>query len=110
MSDDDKPIELGSDERLRDFHEAFIDPATLEQLFVDLKGAAEVLAVLAKGGGRDRAHGGALTLQEGRELLMSKKAKGLQIRYRYEGSEWWDTLMHTPGGIRIIRIEQEDWE
>ncbi len=98
------------DERLREFHEAFIDPETLNQLFRDLEGASEVLAVMAKGGGRDRAHGGALTLEEGRELFLSKQVKGLQIRYRYEGAEWWDTLMHTPGGVRIIRIEQEDWE
>ncbi len=98
------------DERLRDFHEAFVDPATVEQLFVDLEGAAEVLAVMAKGGATDRAHGGALSLEEGRQLFVSKKVKGLQIRYRYEDSEWWDTLMHTPGGVRIVRIEQEDWE
>lgn len=115
MSDDNpqqngEEIRLGDDERLRDFHEAFIDPATLEQLFVDWAGAAEVLAVMAKGGTTDRAHGGTLSLEEGRALFMDKKVRGLQVRYRYEGSEWWDTLMRTPAGVRIVRIEQEDWE
>lgn len=111
MSDsDDEPIRLGDDERLRDYHEAFIDPGTLQQLFVDLAGCAQVLAVLAKGGGTDRAHGGTMSLQEGKEMFMSKRVRGLQIRYRYEGAEWWDTLMHTPGGVKIVRIEQEDWE
>ena len=107
MSDELNP---GDDDRLREFHDAFIDPATLEQLFDDIEGAAEVLAVLIKGGGRERAHGGTLSLDEGREIFLSKKARGLQIRYRYDGAEWWDTLMHTPSGIRIIRIEQEDWQ
>lgn len=106
---DDKEVD-GSDERLREFHEAFVDPATLERLFVDLEGAAEVLAVLVKGGGRDRAHGGTLTLEEGRQLFVARKIRGLQIRYRYQGAEWWDTLMHTPKGVRVVRIEQEDWE
>ena len=102
--------QLGDDDRLRDYHEAFLDPATLEQLFVDLDGAADVLAVLAKGASRDRAHGGTLSLDEGKQLFMAKSVRGLQIRYRYQGSEWWDTLMHTPAGVRVVRIEQEDWE
>lgn len=106
---DEEPLELG-DDRLRDYHEAMLDPATLQRLFIDLDGAAEVLAVLAKGGGTTRAHGGTMTLEEGRQLFMSNKIKGLQIRYRYEGAEWWDTLMHTPEGVRIVRIEQEDWD
>ncbi len=110
LGDDDEPIELGSDERLREYHEAFLDPATLEKLFEDLDVVADILAVLAKGGNRDRAHGGTMTLDEGKDLFMSKSVKGIQIRYRYDDAEWWDTLMHTPGGVRIIRIEQEDWE
>ncbi len=101
---------MEDDDRLRDFHEAYLDPATLQQLFVDLAGAAEVLAVLAKGAGKDRAHGGTMSLKQGRELFMNQQVRGLQIRYRYEGSEWWDTLMHTPKGVRVVRIEQEDWE
>ena len=102
--------EIERDDRLRDFHEAFLDGATLKHLFDDLEGAAEVLAVLAKGGGKDRAHGGALTLEEGRDLFFSQSVRGLQIRYRYQDVEWWDTLMHTPGGVRLVRIAQEDWE
>jgi hypothetical protein len=99
------------DDRLREFHDSHIDPATLEKLFVDLDGAAEILAVMAKGGAKARAHGGTMNLSEGKELFMAKKVRGLQIRYRFQGSEWWDTLMHTPGGgVRIIRIEQNDWE
>lgn len=42
MSNEDGPINLGDDERLRDFHEAFVDEATLEQLFVDLDGVADI--------------------------------------------------------------------
>lgn len=110
MSDNEATIELGDDERLREFHEAFVDAATLEQLFVDLDAVADVLAVMAKGGSTDRAHGGTMSLEEGRSLFVAQKVRGLQIRYRYQGSEWWDTLMHTPKGVRIVRIEQEDWQ
>lgn len=110
MTDGEPTVNLDDDERLREFHEAFVDAATLEQLFVDLESVADVFAVMAKGGSTDRAHGGTLSLEEGRALFVWKKVRGLQIRYRYQGSEWWDTLMHTPKGVRIVRIEQEDWE
>jgi hypothetical protein len=30
----------------------------------------------------------------------------VQLRYRYRGRQWWDTLLRTEDGVRIVRIEQ----
>jgi hypothetical protein len=31
----------------------------------------------------------------------------VQLRYRFEGTEWWDTLMPLGGGrVRLVRIDR----
>ncbi len=48
----------------------------------------------------------AIELWDGKTLLMSGKVRGLQIRYHYEETEWWDTLIVRDGVVRMTRIEQ----
>jgi len=33
--------------------------------------------------------------------------RGLQIRYRHEDAEWWDTLMNQGERWRLVRIRHE---
>ena len=49
----------------------------------------------------------ALTLADARRLLEERAVRGLQIRYRYDGADWWDTLMVLPEGWRLVRIRHE---
>ena len=87
--------------------EAGLDAGILAQLFDDIAGCTEVLAVLPKFADRRKVAEQSVSLSEGRALLASGEARAIQIRYRYEGAEWWDTLMNTPQGTRLVRIRHE---
>lgn len=97
--------DCGSAPTLPDLHQAELDPQTLQSLFQDLATCAEIFAVVPKAG-PGHTSPESITLEEGRELLLSGHLRGLQIRYKYNGSEWWDTLIQVTGGIRLTRIEQ----
>lgn len=79
---------------------ADLDPATLDALFSDLTGLTEIDEVLVKGAAT--AYAGRSGLAEARRALAGG-ARGIQIRYRWEGEAWLDTLLRTPLGIRLVR-------
>ncbi len=93
-----------------DLVQAELDEALLAQLFVDLATHTEVLAVLAKGGPTHYAKQAPLTLEAGRELLLNRTVRALQIRYQYDGHEWSDTLMHLPSKVRLVRCRHLPYE
>jgi hypothetical protein len=90
---------------LPQLQDAILDPETLEQLFRDIQRCAVVDEVLLKGGAALMASEKSVPLPEAELALREKRVTGVQIRYWYEGANWWDTLMHTPRGVRLIRIE-----
>lgn len=79
---------------------ADLDPAALEALFADLAALTEIEAVQVKG--TATAYAGAAGLDEARRQLAAG-ARGIQIRYRWRGEAWWDTLIRTPAGVRLVR-------
>ena len=90
---------------LPELHQSTLDTATLEALFADLEACTEILAVLPKAGpGHTQPEN--ITLAEGKARLLAGQLCGLQIRYRYQGEEWWDTLIHRGDTIQITRIQQ----
>lgn len=91
------PIELP------DVHQAELDPPTLARLFEDLATHAEVLEVRAKSASRSMAGAGTISLDEARALLESRAVRGIQVRYRFEGELWMDTLMAGPTLVRLVR-------
>ena len=78
---------------------ADLDAATLAALFADLA-LTEIDEVLVKGAAE--AHAGGAGLAEAQRRL-AEGARGIQIRYRWQGEAWWDTLVRTPTGIRLVR-------
>lgn len=92
---------------LPDLHQATLDRHTLEQLFKDLETHAEVNDVIPKFAQRGYVPEGPITLEEARKLLFFNSARGVQIRYRYEGADWWDTIMSAPEGFRLVRIRHD---
>jgi hypothetical protein len=86
-----------------------LDDVTVLALFDDIAELCEVLAIIIKGHAVARASSTAVNLNEARALFLSKSIQGLQIRYRHDDAEWWDTLMHTPEGMRIVRVRHV-WE
>lgn len=79
---------------------ADLDPETLAALFSDLGTLVEIDEVLIKGDAT--AYAGAIGLAEAQRALAAG-ARGIQIRYRWAGECWLDTLMSGPAGIRLIR-------
>jgi hypothetical protein len=85
--------------------QATLAPAVLDQLFSDLATAAEVLSVQGKGGAKAYAAADPLTLDTARERLVAGELAGVQVRYRYGGDEWADTLLRAAGGFRLVRMK-----
>ncbi len=93
------------DASLPQLQDAILDPETLEQLFQDIQSSTVVDEVQLKGSPMVMASGQSVPLDEARSALQEGRVLGVQIRYWYNGTRWWDTLMRTPQGIRLIRIE-----
>ncbi len=83
---------------------ALVDGVTLDRLFADLEAYAAELTVQAKTRSDGHASTAPLSLREGRSLLESGAALGVQLRYRLGSEAWCDTLMRTPDGLRLVRI------
>ncbi len=94
---------------LPDLHQAEIDEATLRQLFEDVSTHTELMEVIPKYAAAGYVPEiASITLAEGLDLLLGGGVRALQLRYRHDGTIWWDTLMPTPEQIfRIVRIQHE---
>jgi hypothetical protein len=91
---------------LPQLQDAHLDAETLEQLARDLASFAQVDEVLLKGGSMAMTSGKSVALAEALEALRQGRVLGVQIRYRYDGTSWCDTLLRTAHGIRLVRIAQ----
>lgn len=92
---------------LPDLHQAILDEPTLEQLLADIETHAKVSEVIPKFTQRGYVPEGPMNIQEARNLLLFRSARGVQIRYHYDGADWWDTIMVVPEGFRLVRIQHD---
>ena len=92
-----------------DVHEALLDREAYEQVLDDIAAETDILDVLAKGAPRRRAPEEDIGLRRARDLFEAGDIRAFQIRYRWEGLEWRDTVMRTPEGVKIVRISH-DWD
>jgi hypothetical protein len=90
-----------------ELYESLLDDAALGALFDDYGGQIELLEVLAKGGAELRAMSLGGRLDEARDALVTGAVRGLQVRYRWDGGEWWDTLLRSPRGVKLVRMRQD---
>ncbi len=86
---------------LPDLLQAEWPPEQVEQLFNDLEAGAEVQHVQVRTAAADSK----TTLAEALKLLQSSEAKMVQVRYRFEGATWCDTLMPLGELTRIVRSQ-----
>ncbi len=89
---------------LPSLQEAILDTEMLARLLSDIEGLTQVDEVLLKGGSTTMAATQHLSLTQAVEALQCGQAQGIQVRYRYQGGRWWDTLLRSPQGIRLVRI------
>lgn len=90
---------------LPEVHSAQLGAEEIDALFRDLAQCVQVTEIIPKFGARERVPEGAnLTLDIAKDLLLRGGVRGLQVRYRYQGADWWDTMIRTPDGYQLVRI------
>lgn len=85
-----------------------LDDDTLDCLVRDLGQCASILEVRGKAAACAHAADEVLTLADAVFSLRQRRLRGVQIRYRFDGGEWLDTLVTTAVGIHLTRISVSD--
>jgi hypothetical protein len=96
--------------KLPDLIESVLDGDQIADLFRDIAALTTVREIIPKTGGRQEyvdETPAPLTLEAAREQLLAGAYRGLQIRYDYDGGQWWDTLIPVAEGTRIVRIRHD---
>lgn len=108
MSHPIPPTDENAPPKLSDLNQATLDWPGVEALLRDIAACTQVTEIIPKAVAQGYVTDGvALTLADARRLLEERAVRGLQIRYRYEGADWWDTLMVLPEGWRLVRIRHD---
>jgi len=85
---------------------ADIDRDTLRELFVDVETLAHNLEIVLKRGSEQHVvNEPSRSLSDAMSELLLGTAVGAQLRYRFKGADWWDTLLRTENGFRLVRIQ-----
>ena len=87
--------------------EGAIDAATLRHLFDDLASVATILSIREKGHACNYAEAQVLTPTVALERLLARSVPAIQIRYRYDGFEWTDTILATRDAFRVVRCRHD---
>lgn len=82
---------------------ARLDNATMEALFQDLTQLCTITDVQMKGSTGAYAGEARPTLEQAYIALTTGTALGVQIRYVWQGEEWWDTLLRKSTSIVLVR-------
>ncbi len=89
-------------------HTTMLDFAQVEQLLTDIELCTQLQEIVPKYAAQGQVPETAqVTLAQARELLSARAVRGLQLRYRYEGADWWDTVMVLGEQFRVVRIRHE---
>jgi hypothetical protein len=88
-------------------YDTLLDRDGVCAVVADIEACAELLGVSLKRGARGHGSDEALSLQEALAQLFSGRALGVQVRYRHQGKQWWDTLLRVGEAYRLVRVEHE---
>ncbi len=115
--DDDQPHDTRShilrpgeqtDIDLPPMQQVVLDAETLASLVRDLNECAQIDDVLLKSDSPtmiEPADRQRVQLDDAILRLQRGEVRGVQVRYRYDGHAWSDTLMHGTDGVRLTRIQ-----
>lgn len=92
---------------LPELNEAILDTDTLNQLFEDISRCTHLIEVIVKQGPRSQTPDATHTLDDAKKMLEDGSVMGVQLRYSYDDGQWWDTLIRTQAGVRIVRIRHD---
>jgi len=90
----------------RPLHRATLSHAQLHALIDDITQLCRVVAILPRSEGMIEPIA-CDSPEAGKNMLLSGQIRALQIRYIFEGQEWWDTIISDGmGAFQVTRIEQ----
>jgi len=89
---------------LPELSEAELDEVGLRALFRDIALATEIDEIRCKQAPAQRADPSGISADEALEWLLEGRVRGVQVRYRYQGESWCDTILATAGGHRVVRV------
>ncbi|WP_018969501.1 hypothetical protein [Rubritalea marina] len=94
-----------------DFPELFqgaLEPQALERLIADIKVCTQILEVIPKYASTGYVDDSEkVDIDDAVQALVEGKLRGLQLRYLYEGDQWWDTLIRLPQGVKLVRVKHD---
>lgn len=92
---------------LPEMREVVLTATEVEELFRDYRACTVIGGVLEKGSRRAHVEGQSPSpsLEMVMQRLVDGDIVGLQVRYRYDGYEWTDTLLNSPAGVRLVRCQ-----
>jgi hypothetical protein len=93
---------------LPDLHTANLDAGTLDALFNDIEALGSGVEVRVKGAAGDYAADAVVALREAERRFKNREVSAIQLRYRWSDESWVDTVLHTPQGARVVRINVGD--
>lgn len=93
-----------SQPQLPNLHDATLDSEMVAALLRDITACTEFIEAIPKHSANGKVNNGGLRLDEVPGLLADPTVRAIQLRYRYEQAEWWDTLLRLPTGFRLVRI------
>lgn len=93
---------------LPELHGGMLTEETLAQLFDDYSKCTVVTEIIPKHAAQNHVpEQSNLTLAQAQELLRTRGVRAMQVRYRFDDGEWWDTIMVLPEGFRLVRIRHD---
>lgn len=87
--------------------DAVLDDEAVAALIRDIGELAELDEIIIKSRPGYVDDQQTVTLADAQKLIADKAVRGVQIRYRHNGSHWWDTLMPVPDGVRLVRVKHD---
>ncbi|HET6407737.1 MAG TPA: 4Fe-4S dicluster domain-containing protein [Chthoniobacteraceae bacterium] len=91
---------------LPEMSDAVLGSQELAALFGDYRACTSAVRIQLKSGPGLVAPHASPTLDEAIELLLTRRVRGVQLRYEFSGSQWCDTLMPVDSGVRLVRVKE----
>ena len=95
---------------LPEMREAVLSNDDLAALVADLQALTQIQSVIGKAGARQHSSDSPLTIETAAARLTTGTLPAAQVHYRYDGSEWTDTLIRSPQGIKLVRCQHPQGE
>lgn len=90
---------------LPDVYMTVLEREQAERILDDIEHHAELLQVMRKAAATDHAEEPNADIALARSFLADTAQRGVQLRYRFRGDVWTDTLMRLPSGkLRLVRM------